>query len=643
MGNYRIPKKNSNATEEERKRQRLRDTRNLATGIEIALKNLLPNESKVVKKAVWNTHDSLAVDIELGVDSSRTEFLGARIVDRATSNGQTRGNGGLVNGRRKFAGVPIAPRAMIKHWSVFDQGKAPDHSHKQGPQDPNGQIGVSRASPPTRAPNSNDGESPSDASGRTTHPYLQDPSDPNRLIGVPRPRLPSWAGRPDCHKSSSENPIRTSYPYLQDPSDPDKFVGVPRPFDWKDQSTVSDHYTGPAFYDHRRRQIELGVVPSIYPDYWINGQTFGDDDKDIFSAKRLHEKEREGMKSDAAGGPLDGVDRDGDVVMMQGQEINIPTAQEPEIVMPTPVRILPTPANSACGSLIQVFDGFRIEDDVVLETAETVKARQKFFAELESDETPIEPVNAPAASEGRSGGGEISSLVDLGDSKASDTASTSMVSRISAKSSTNALLSARIEKMQPYRTSSVAGSSYAPTASSGASDFDGPHKSRLGTPSQRSFGRNGTSNHSTASKAPSTVFSYAGSSGGRNCPFDTMFDAVLAHAIDIPVLEPTPALKSSLFAGHAANLRVPMSHNEKVSQWAASVIPSGNSNGQPPSPGKPVPASKAPVEFIFPRNRASGAKTILPTRKPNNTSSDLLEMGGREKGDMHPPPNSGKS
>jgi len=87
LGNYRIPKKNSTTAEEERKRQRLRDTRNLATGIEIALRNLLPNESQVVKKAVWNTHDSLAVDIELGVDSSRTDFLGARITDRATPTG----------------------------------------------------------------------------------------------------------------------------------------------------------------------------------------------------------------------------------------------------------------------------------------------------------------------------------------------------------------------------------------------------------------------------------------------------------------------------------------------------------------------------------------------------------------------------
>jgi len=90
MGNYRIPKKNSTTAEEERKRQRLRDTRNLATGIEIALKNLLPNESRVVKKAVWNTHDSLAVDIELGVDSSRTDFLGARVLDRATPTGKLR-------------------------------------------------------------------------------------------------------------------------------------------------------------------------------------------------------------------------------------------------------------------------------------------------------------------------------------------------------------------------------------------------------------------------------------------------------------------------------------------------------------------------------------------------------------------------
>lgn len=181
---------------------------------------------------------------------------------------------------------------MTKHWSVLDQGKILDHPYQRDSRDLNGSIGVPCATSPAIATDSNNGEPLSGTSGRTTHPYLQDPSDPNRLIGVPRPRLPIWATRPNYGKSGSEKPARTSYPYLQDPSDPDKFVGVPRPFDWKDQNTVSDHYNGPAFHEHRRRQIELGIFPSIYPDNWISGETFGDDDKDISSAKRLYEKGR---------------------------------------------------------------------------------------------------------------------------------------------------------------------------------------------------------------------------------------------------------------------------------------------------------------------------------------------------------------
>ncbi|KAG0638275.1 hypothetical protein HOY80DRAFT_1137684 [Tuber brumale] len=672
MGNYRIPKKNSTFTEEERKRQRLRDTRNLATGIEIALKNLLPNDSQVVNKAVWNTHDSLAVDIELGIDSRRADFLGARVVDRAISKGRGRVNASTSDGRLNnsggnFEGVPSGPRSMVKRWSVLDQGKLPDHPYQQDSQDRNRSIGVPRPVFPEYAPDSNNGESFPGGSRRTTHPYLQDPTDPNRLIGVPRPRLPAWATRPNYGKSGLENSVRASHPYLQDPSDPDKFVGVPRPFDGKDQSTSSDHYTGPAFYDHRRRQIELGLIPSIYPDYWISGQTFGDDEKDIFSAKRLHDKERGEIKGNGGVGLSDDLDRDGDVVMIQRPEVFMSTAPgtgtltptpvsespTPVSKSPTPVSVFPasfsalhTPVNSVCGSLIQVLDGFRIEDEVVLDTPETVKDRQDFFAEVESNETPVGPVGSPAAGEGRSGNDAISFLVDLDDSRASDTASTSMLSRIGSVSSMNPLLSARIEKMRPYRTSSVVGSSYAPTVSSGVSDFDGhSHKSSLGVPSQREFGPYKTPNYSAASKAPSTLFSYANSSVSRDCPFDTMIDSALANSIDIPVLEPTPAPKSTLFAGHAANLRAPMSHNEKVSQWAASIVPSGNTNGQPASPNKFSSANRAPVEFIFPRK---GTKAAAPMNRPNGLfsnrlfSSDLLEMVGGENGHMHAPSSGGK-
>jgi len=181
---------------------------------------------------------------------------------------------------------------MTKYWSVLEQGNGPDHPYQQDRRGLNGPIGVPRSDFPAVATDSNNGELSSDTSGRTTHPYLQDPSDPNRLIGVPRPSLPPWATRPNYGKSGFEKPARTSYPYLQDPSDPDKFVGVPRPFDWKDQTTKTDTYNGPAFYEHRRRQIELGIVPSCYPDNWISGETFGDDDKDISSAKRLYEKGR---------------------------------------------------------------------------------------------------------------------------------------------------------------------------------------------------------------------------------------------------------------------------------------------------------------------------------------------------------------
>jgi len=181
---------------------------------------------------------------------------------------------------------------MTRYWSVLDHGKNSDHPYEQDHRDLNRSIGAPRPAFPAIATDSNNAEPPSDTSGRTTHPYMQDPSDPNRLIGVPRPRLPAWATRPNHGKSDFEKPARNSYPYLQDPSDPDKFVGVPRPFDWKDESTVSDKYTGAAFHEHRRRQIELGIIPSIYPDHWISGETFGDDDKDISSAKRLFEKGR---------------------------------------------------------------------------------------------------------------------------------------------------------------------------------------------------------------------------------------------------------------------------------------------------------------------------------------------------------------
>ena len=325
---------------------------------------------------------------------------------------------------------------------------------------------------------------------------------------------------------------------------------------------------------------------------------------------------------------MDGVDRDGDVSMTQVLEIPKPSSPS----------VLPAPVGSACGSLIQVFDGFRIEEEVFLETAETIKASQDFFAELESEDTPAGGAAPPAASEGRSDNDEISSLVNLGDSKASGTASTSMFSRIGAASGTDPL-SACIEKMQPYRTSSTAGSSYAPTVLSGASGFNGPlYKSHLGSRSQSRFGGYGASNYSAASKAPSTVFSYAGSSVSRNCPFDTMFDSVLENAIDIPVLEPTPASKSSLFAGHAANLRVPMSHNEKISQWAASIMPNTNPNGQLASPNKFGSTSRAPVEFIFPRHGLSGAKNALPPRKLNNLlSNDLFEMAGGGNPDTRAP------
>ncbi|KAG0134090.1 hypothetical protein HOY82DRAFT_668676 [Tuber indicum] len=664
MGNYRIPKKNYTVADEERKRQRLRDTRNLATGIEIALKNLLPNDSQIVNKVVWSTHDSLAVDIELGIDSRRTDFLGARIVDSATSKGRGRedsstSHGGLNDGGRNFQGVPLGPRSMVKYWSVLDQGKIPDHPYEQDPRDSNRFIGVPRPALPAYAPDSNNGESFSGVSRRTTYPYLQDPTDPNRLIGVPRPRLPAWATRPNYRKSGFENSVRATHPYLQDPSDPNKFVGVPRPFDWKDQNTSSDHYTGPAFYENRRRQIELGLVPSIYPDHWISGQTFGDDEKDIFSAKRLHEKEQRDLKGNAGVGPSDDLDRDGDVLMTQGPGVFVRTTPEAEILTPTPVSeplapvsvplapfsALPTPVSSVCGSLIQVLDGFRIDDEVVLDTPETVKARQDFFAEVESDKTTVGPVGAPTAGEGCSGNNAISSsLVDLADSRASDTASTSILSRIGTASSMNTLLCSRIEKMQPYRTSSVVGSTYAPTASSGASDFDGhSHKSGLGAPSQKDFGRYKTPNYGAASKSPSTLFSYAGSSASRDLPFGTMIDSVLANAIDIPVLEPTPAPKSTLFAGHAANLRAPMSHNEKVSQWAASIVPSGNTNGQPASPSRFSSANKAPVEFILPRKGVSGTKAATLTAKPNSLpSNDLLEMAGGEDGDMYTPPSRGK-
>lgn len=318
--------------------------------------------------------------------------------------------------------------------------------------------------------------------------------------------------------------------------------------------------------------------------------------------------------------------------------------QELETPHHIPPSVLPAPVSSACGSLVQVFDGFRIEDEVVLETAESVKASQNFFAEVESEAALVGPATPPAASEGRSDNDEISSLINLVDSKASGTASTSMLSRIDVGPSTNPLLSSRIEKMQPSRAPSVVGSSYAPSVLSGASGFDRPlRKSQTGTQSQRSFGGYGTSNYSAGSKAPSTVFSYAGSSASRNCPFDTMLDSVLESAIDIPVLEPTPASKSSLFAGHASSLRVPMSHNEKVSQWAASIIPNGSPNSQPASPKKFGSASKTPVEFIFPRNGLFGAKNSIPTRKPNSFfSKDLLEIAGGGNGDTHASPSNRK-
>jgi len=332
---------------------------------------------------------------------------------------------------------------------------------------------------------------------------------------------------------------------------------------------------------------------------------------------------------------LNGVDRDGDVSM----------AQSLENPKPTPPSVSPTPVGSACGSLIQVLNGFRIEEEVVLETAEAVKASQNFFAEVELEAAPVDAAIPPAASEGHSDNDAISSLVDLGDPKASGTASTSMPSRIGVASNTNPLLSSSIEKMQPYRTSSVVGSAYSPTVLSGTSGFDGSlHKSHLGTPSHRPFGGYGTSNYSAASKAPSTVFSYAGSSASRNCPFDTMFDSVLESAIDIPVLEPTPASKSSLFAGHASNLRAPMSHNEKVSQWAASIMPNASPNGRLASPNKFGSGNRVPVEFIFPRNGLSGAKNAIPTSKLNNLlSNDLFEITGGGGPDKHAPRAAGSS
>lgn len=79
----------------------------------------------------------------------------------------------------------------------------------------------------------------------------------------------------------------TNY-YPQDEKDPDKYLGVPRPFEGKGECIGKpDRYTGPAYDDHRHRQIRDGIISGIYPDEWVNGQTFGAIEKDEASAKRL--------------------------------------------------------------------------------------------------------------------------------------------------------------------------------------------------------------------------------------------------------------------------------------------------------------------------------------------------------------------
>ncbi|RPA91067.1 hypothetical protein L873DRAFT_1872229 [Choiromyces venosus 120613-1] len=672
MGNYKIPKKNSNSVEEERTKQRLRDTRNLATGIEIALKSLLPDNTKLVRNAIWDTHASLAGDIEAGLDSSRTAFLGARVVDRQTLNGPARKNGKKpysYNDRRShdddrnFERVPREPRSMARHWSVLDDANNQSQQQQYDRRDRDGPIGVSRPFVSSWTHGSYNDDSSSDKPTRSTYPYVEDPGDPGRFIGVPRPPLPAWAS--GSEKRNPQLALKRSAqnhgPFKQDPSDPDKLVGVPRPFEGRDQRTMSDYYTGAAFHQNRKRQVELGLIPSIYPDYWISGQTFGTADMDMSAARRLYEREGGGFQIGGAGiGGFDGVngkstDNDGDLSM----------AQELDIFTPTP--------GSVSESLIQVLDGFRIEDEIALDTAEAARARQNFFAELE--EGPI-PGTAPAASEGASENGALYSLPDQDDSKYSDAASTSMYSRLDRPSSLNPLLVTRMQKMQPYRTSSVAATSYAPSTTSIASDFDGPtSRSLQGTPAQRGVGRALSSHNSayskapstqwsyagsatsrglpfaskfdrrpTPSKAPSSQYSYAGSATSRNCPFESMFDAGLANAIDIPVLEPTlpSGHKSSLFAGHAANLRAPMSHNEKVSQWAAGIIPSGMSTGQPSSSSSRVDTEPAggSVEASSSLNGTFNPRKFTPSFKGEDFfSKDLLEMAEKvDDSDMYAPP-----